>query len=350
MNKIWMSLIVLMLLSLACSLFSAIPGQPTQPAGGEQSTPSKPGVTSPSPFSAPATLTAGPTPKRSPTPTRVPIPTRTPVTPTEVLPTPPEGKAILIEYFDKYSGVAPELSSDAYYGRDLPRLVLYTDGQLIWRDDAGALWETIMTEDAVCTLLGGLQKFGLYKVEGDGTLGSDDPIYSKIPADALDTTGSTNFLLVVNGNPSKWVMIYRPFVDYTVRPVLSTWELFNSFKPSDLRPYDPELYVMWVEAEQKLARRYGAGEDLQPAEWPAGMTKLSKLLGDQPTVQLPLDPEEASPLLPFYEPAPGVKLFKEGKDLFSVILRPLLPHEELDLLSLVPREARRFALPFKCPK
>ncbi len=135
-----------------------------------------------------------------------------------------------------------------------------------------------------------------------------------------------------------------------LRPVLSTWELFNSFQPSDLQPYDPDVYVLWIEAEQKLARSYGAGEDLQPAEWPQGMTKLSKLLGDQTAVQLPLEPEEASPLLQFYKPAPGVKIFKEGKDLFSVILRPLLPHEELDLLSPVPQSAQRFALPFKCPK
>jgi hypothetical protein len=267
-----------------------------------------------------------------------------------VLPTPPEGKAILIEYFDKYGSEAPARPADAYIGRDLPRLVLYADGQLIWRDDAGALWETIMTEDAVCTLLGGLAKFGLFKVKGDGRLGGDDPIYEKIPADELDTTGSTNFLLVVNGNPTKWVIIYRPFVDYLVRPVKSTWELFNTFKPSDLQPYEPQLYVTWIEAEQKLARSYGAGEDLQPAEWPEEMTKLDKLLGDNESIQLPMDPEEVDPLLSFFNPAPGVKIFEQGRDRYSVILRPLLPHEDLDLLSPVPGEAQRYVLPFRCPK
>jgi hypothetical protein len=280
----------------------------------------------------------------------VPIPTRTPVTPTEVLPTPPEGAAILIEYFDKYGGEPPWKPTDAYMGRHLPRLVVYTDGLLIWRDDAGALWESILTEDATCTLLNGMQKFGLFKVAGDGTLEADDPIYTKIPAEHLDDVGFTNFLLVVNGNPSKWIQIYRPFVDSLVPPVKSTWEVFNSFRPSELEPYQPEGYVLWIEAEQKLARSYGSGEDLQPADWPNDLVKLDKLLGDQEAVQVFLDPEDADLLLEFYDPAPGVKVFKENKDLYSVILRPLLPHEELDNLSPVPLVAQRYALPFVCSK
>ncbi|HEY5668551.1 MAG TPA: hypothetical protein VIS10_01060, partial [Anaerolineales bacterium] len=199
-------------------------------------------------------------------------------------------------------------------------------------------------------LVGGMEKFGLFKVEGDGTLAADDPIYEKIPADRLNDSGFVNFLLVVNGNPAKWVIIYRPFVDSLVRPVKSSWELFNSFKPSDIQPYEPELYVMWIEAQQKLARSYGAGADLQPADWPRDLPKLNKLLGDNDAVQIPLDSSEVHSLLKYYDPAPGVKLFKEGRDRYSVILRPLLPHEELNNLSPVPQVAQRFALPFKCPK
>jgi hypothetical protein len=107
---------------------------------------------------------------------------------------------------------------------------------------------------------------------------------------------------------------------------------------------------MWVEAEQKLARKYGAGKDLQPEDWPRDLPQLRKLLGDQDAVQLPVSEAEASQLLEFYDTVPGVKVFEQGENRYSVILRPLLPHEELDNLSPVPDTVQKFVLPFSCPK
>lgn len=349
MKRAWLFVLLLLLLSLSCQWQAALPVQPTpfsvtKAVGATYAA----GATQ---FAQLATATpTAPRPTRTPTPSPVPIPSRIPVTPTEVLPTPPEGKVILIEYFDKFGGETPWIPSDAYIGRHLPRLVIYTDGQAIWRDDAGALQEGRISKSALCTLLSGLQKIGFFKAVGDGTLGEDDPIYKNIPAEYLNDPSSTNFVMVVNGNPSKRVIIYRLFVDSLVQPVKSAWEILNSFKPSSLKPYEAELYVMWIEAEQKLARKYGAGKDLQPAIWPKGLPQLRKLLGDKDAVQLPIGEEEASQLLPFYDPAPGVKLFEQGENRYSVILRPLLPHEDLENLSPVPEAAQKFALPFSCAK
>jgi len=349
MKRTWLFVIFLLLLSMACQWQAALPSQPTQVNVQEAV-----GST----YSAAVTQTArlvtatvpAPRPTRTPTPSPVPIPSRTPVTPTEVLPTPPEGKVILIEYFDKVGGETPWTPSDAYIGRHLPRLVIYTDGQALWRDDAGALWEGRVSKSALCTLLSGLQKIGLFNVKGDGTLDEKDPIYKDIPAEYINNPSSTNFVLVVNGNPSKRVIIYRLFVDSLVQPVKSAWEIFNSFKPSSLEPYEPDVYVMWVEAELKLARKYGAGQDLQPEDWPRDLPQLRKLLDGQDAVQLPISEEEASQLLEFYDTVPGVKVFEQGENRYSVILRPLLPHEELDNLSPVPEAAQKFVLPFSCPK
>jgi hypothetical protein len=135
-----------------------------------------------------------------------------------------------------------------------------------------------------------------------------------------------------------------------VQPVKSTWEILNTYKPSSLEPYEADLYVMWVEAEQKLARKYGAGKDLEPAVWPKALPQLRKLLGDQEVVQLSISEEEASLLLPFYDTGPGVKVFEQGENRYSVILRPVLPHEDPGNLSPMPEAAQKFALPFKCPK
>ncbi len=348
MKRIWTTLLALLLVSLACNWQPALPGLPTRPADVEPGTPTQPEA-NPSP-AAPTATSALIRPTRSPTPTPVPIPSRTPVTPTKTLPAPPEGNPILIEYFDKYGGEPEWKPSDAYIGRHLPRLVVYTDGQLIWRDDAGALLEGILSEEATCTLLNGMQKFGFFKLAGDGSLEADDPIYSKIPEKYLDDVGSTSFLLVVNGNPAKWMVIYRPFVDSLVPPAKSTWEIFNSYRPSDLQDYQAEVYAVWIEYGQKLARTYGAGEDLVPADWPRDLVTLDNLLGDQELAQIFLDAEDADLLLKFYTPAPGVKVFKENRDLYSVMLRPLLPHERLNNLSPVPLSAQSFGLPFKCPK
>jgi hypothetical protein len=348
MKKKWICLLAFPLLLAACTSILPDPAEPTQTlTGGLASTvPAAPQFATPT--------QSGPRPTRTLTPSPIPIPTATrSLTPTKPLPTPPEGRVILIEYFDKYGGEPPLQPPDVYVGRYLPRLVVYTDGQLIWRDDAGALWEGVMEESVVCTLLGGLQKFGLFKVEGDGSLGADDPIYSKIPDSDRENTGAVNFLLLVNGDPSTWMLIYRPFVDYLVQPVKSSWEVFNSYVPDDLDPYQAQLYALWIEESQKLARSYGAGQDLDPAIWPDELEKLNKLLGDAESVQILMDEEQADLLLQYYDPAPGVKIFKEGKeekDVYSVMLRPLLPHEDPGDLSPVPQGSQRFQLPFKCPK
>jgi hypothetical protein len=347
MKKITIGLLILLVLTPACSLQF---GGPTQPVEQGLPTPSPAvGIVNPSPLAGAVTLTPVPKPVRSPTPTPVPIPTRTAsLTPTEPLPTPPAGKVILIEYFDKYYGDAPILLTEAYMGKHLPRLVIYTDGQVIYRDDTGALLETSMTDETMCTLLGGIRTIGFFKAEGDGTLDSDDPIYGDISQKYLDITDSTNFILIINGNPSKWVKIYRPYVDSLVRPIKSTWELFNNFVPEDLEPYEPDLYAAWIESEQKLARTYGAGVDLQPAIWPAGLQKPDKILGDEEVIQVPMDPEEVDPLLMYFDVIPGVKLFEQGQDRYSIILRPLLPHEEMDILSPVTQQSRSYGLPFEC--
>ena len=349
MKRIWMFIIALLLVSSACNW------QPTFPGLSQPTLPELPQLSTPSPLPAlqstaiAATAPSAPRPTRSPTPTRVPIPTATPsFTPTEVLPTPPKGKVILIEYFDEYGGGDPWQPVDALIGRHLPRLVIYTDGQTIWRDDEGALWETDTHEDVACTLLDGLGKLGFFKAKGDGSLEGEDPIYEKIPANRLGDTGSSSFVLVINGNPSKRVLIYRPFVDYLVRPVKSAWELFNSYRPADLDEYEPGLYVLYFEEGQKLARTYGAGEDLEPEEWPDDLPKPDNLLGDQKSAQVTLDEDEASLLLDFYDVLPGVKLFKRGNERYSAILRPLLPHEDPGNLSPVPQAAQMFALPLEC--
>ncbi len=349
MNRAWLSVTFLLLLSLACQWQAALPSQPTQFSVNEAVGSTYSAVTTQTARLATATV-AAPRPTRTSTPSPVPIPTRAPVTPTEVLPTASEGKVILIEYFDKIGGEAPWVPSDAYIGRQVPHLVIYTDGQALWRDDAGAFWEGRVSKSALCTLLSGLQKIGFFNVKGDGSLNEKDPIYKNIPAEYLNDPSSTNFVLLVNGNPSKRVIIYRLFVDSLVQPVKSAWEIFNSFKPSSLEPYKADVYVMWVEAEQKLARKYGAGKDLQPEDWPRDLPQLRKLLGDQDAVQLPVSEAEASQLLEFYDTVPGVKVFEQGENRYSVILRPLLPHEELDNLSPVPDTVQKFVLPFSCPK
>lgn len=345
------------LLQAACQWQSDLPGQPAQfsvsKAVGSTYSAAATQSAQPSTSTVITFITATVTavkPTRTSTPSPVPVPSMTPVIPTEVLPTPPEGKVILIEYFDEVGGESSWVSSDAYIGRHLPRLVIYADGQALWRDDTGALWEGRVRQNALCVLLSSLQKLGFFKLAADGTLGGDDPIYKDIPAEYLKDTSSTNFVLVVNGNPSKRVIIYRLYVDSLVQPVKSTWEILNTFKPSGLEPYEADRYVMWVEAEQKLARKYGAGKDLQPEDWPKALAQLRKILGDQESVQTSISDEEARLLLPFYNPAPGVQVFEQGEDRYSVILRPLLPHEDPGNLSPVPEAAEKFALPFKCAK
>jgi hypothetical protein len=301
----------------------------------------------------PSKQIATPTPKK--TPTFTPRPTIT-STPTFIpLPT----KEVLLQY-GVFGGDGGEYS-DYYFGRDTPKLVLYTDGQLLIRKrDNNGTWfaETRLTTPQICSLLSQVERTGIFDVESDGSLGSDDPIY-KFDSTAQFSVGGYDDIIQVNGSKHKQINIYSDYIPYLIPEVKQALNLFRNYSPpSKLIDYRPQYMLLWIEK--------GPGGSIYstpapiPQIWPANVPSLDILEKDKVETMIYLDGYYAKkvsqvlvegkyvrPIFEIFGNRLTYKLFQNGDNEYYVIARPLLPHEALGDFSSYPEE-KEFDLPFEC--
>lgn len=312
----------------------------------------------PPPTIAPATPTAtrapsaAPAPSHTPTetplsptasPTHVPSPTRMP----SPMPTSTPRKPILIS-FGIYGGDGGT-SYDTLYGREMPSLVLYSDGQLLIgheRYDAQPWYvEKHLTTMQMCALLQEIRATGFFEAAGDGSLCERDPIYRNAEMACM---GEGEYIIAVNGRPSKLVTLSKFLADSLVPPVKSVYELLEAYRPGGMTASHPDRVILRV--QQKPGEDFWEEQPIPPGpRWPPGLPSLTALLAAHPEgIEILLAGKEASAVLSLM-PLPGASYFTENGETYFVTGRPLLPHESLDNYSAHPYGADTFDLPFRCP-
>ncbi len=265
--------------------------------------------------------------------------------------------------------------TDAYFGRDTPLWVLYTDGQLIVRksdrndggiaettlDDKGDWFvEATLTVPQMCSLLSRIERTGLFQIQGDGTSESD-PIYKRDSTVPLDGGGS-GYIIQVNGKLHKYLDIYEYWAAYLNPEAKAAFDLFSEYKaPVGLAPYQAQYALLWIEEGQ------GALEFATPAPtaqaWPPDLPSLESLSENKVKTSWAIDErdqlrvsqvliqgKDVQPILSLFNNQLTGKLFSTSDGEYYVIARPLLPHESPGSLSAYPYEAVEFDLPFKCDK
>jgi hypothetical protein len=266
-------------------------------------------------------------------------------------------------------------STDAYFGRDTPLWVLYTDGQLIVRksdrQDGGIAetalddksdWfaEATLTVPQMCSLLSRIERTGLFQIQGDGTSESD-PIYKRDSTAPLDGGGSS-YIIQVNGKPHKYLDIYRYWVAYLNPEAKAAFDLFSTYAaPARLVPYQAQYALLWIEQGQGNLAYATPAPTAQV--WPADLPSLERLAENNirtssyvdesyelPVSQVLIEGKDVQPILSLFDNHLTGKLFATDNGEYYVIARPLLPHESPSTLSAYPREAVEFDLPFKCNK
>ena len=231
----------------------------------------------------------------------------------------------------------------------MPSLVLYTDGQLLIgheRYDAKPWYvEKHLTTAQMCSLLGKIQATGFFEVAGDGSLCERDPIYRNVEIACM---GEGEYIISVNGWPSKRVTISYFLADSLVPPVKSVYQLLEGYHPTGMTAFQPDRVILRVQQKP--------GEDFweempgySGPQWPANLPSLQALVSAHPEdAQIVLAGEGASAILSLM-PLPGASYFTENGETYFVTGRPLLPHESVDNYSAFPYEADTFDLPFRCP-
>jgi len=210
--------------------------------------------------------------------------------------------------------------TDYYFGRGMPELALYVDGQLVVRRDDNT-YETKLSSAEVKKFLARITATGFFSVEGDGNLGGQDPIY-QFPADAQYTDGAgSRFVFVSDGVKSKYVYIYGDYLDYVVPNLRQAYDLIINFNPPGLQPYRPLQMVLWIEQ--------GDGADFydvtpEPATlWPSDLPSI-RTLGIGHVI---LPERLILRIVSLFAKLPSGQVFVDAGVSYVVIARPLLPNE-----------------------
>jgi hypothetical protein len=304
------------------------------------------------------------TPTASPEPTLTPESTQThPPIPTATF-TPWTTKEVLAQ-FGAFGGDGG-WDYYAFIGGDMPKWILYTDGQLIVKkEDNNGVWfeETTLSIPQICSFLSQIEKVGFFTLAFDNSSESETGIPTANPIYKFDDTtqfseGGSDYVLQVNGPNPRQILVYHSYVPYLIPEAKRVYNLFNNYSPpTELTKYQPQYLLLRIEK--------GPGDSVNatpapvPQTWPADLPSLETLANKNVETaasefftgssfsQTLVKNEQIMPILEAFGNRLAYHLFQSGDQVYYVAARPFLPHETLHDFSGFPRE-KQFALPFRC--
>ena len=298
------------------------------------------------------TLTAQPTGTETP----IPLATYTPWATKEVL-----------AQFGIFGGDGGWLYG-AFVGADAPKWVLYTDGQLIVkREDSSGVWfeETTLTVSQMCSFLSQIEKVGFFTLAFDNSSESEAGIPTANPIYEFDSStefseGGPYYVLQVNGSKHRQISIYSDYVQYLIPEAKRVFDLFNNYSPaSSFTNYQAQYMVLHIE-EGVEASGYSTPEPIQV--WSADLPPLkllqkenieiegSPFFSNSPIAQITnviITGEQIKSIFETFGNRLSYKFFQSGNQVYYVVARPFLPHENMNKFSEFPAE-EEFELPFSC--
>ena len=342
------SVIAISIVSLmACT--SSLPQPPVVTEVARDTTPATPALTEKTTPTATRTATRTATATRRPTATltNTPIDMSQPAEPPSSYPAPAKPILLAFGIFGGDGGT----SYDIFFGRDMPSLILYSDGQLLiggFSDtDPDGYSQKMLSPSEMCTLLQRLKATGFYDVEGTGYNYPNDPIY-RTPEYFGD--GAGEYVLWAYGKPSKGVSIFSRALDNLVPQVEAAYQLVSNYHPSGMSPFVSDRAMLRIERQP--------GEDwfgptpTPPQPWPSDLPTLAELLKGQLDDQNALLENQTVNRLRELMRLPGSGIFTEDGKTYFVVARPLLPHEAENYFSVYswvrPWSDSSVDLPFKC--
>jgi hypothetical protein len=295
-----------------------------------------------------ATIEPSKEPTQTSTQTPEALPTETPTpesTATITLPPPSSDKEILIlmeQWLGDAGFVQPDLT-----GITLPRMILYVDGQLIWKESPNSsLLEAKLNQAQMCELLSAIRETGIFETAGTGELGPDDPLYTGLTWDNY-AEGGPGSVVLINGSPSRKIFLLRSNADYLIPEAKAFYDLMDQYRPEGLKLYNAERTLFYLSPGMDLAVFHDL--ELTPHNWPKEMPKISEILGDKPEAVVELTQPQVELLLPYFKDAKnGIQLFTKGEKTYTGVLRPLLPTETNQFETPGRWEAVEYSLPFAC--
>src|SRR6266498_4220883 len=172
----------------------------------------------------------------------------------------------------------------AFIGGDMPKWILYTDGQfIIQKEDNSGIWfeATTLAIPQMCLFLSQVEKACFFTLEFDNSSAWEAGIPTANPIYEFDDStqfseGGSSYVLQVNGPNPRQIDVYHSYVQYLVPEARQVFNLFNNYSPpSKLTEYQPQYMLLRIEA--------GLGDSIYatptPATqaWPADLPSLASL-------------------------------------------------------------------------
>ena len=251
----------------------------------------------------------------------------------------------------------------AFIGGDMPKWILYTDGQfIVQQEDHSGVWfeETKLTIPQMCSFLSQMEEVGFFTLPYDNSSALEAGIPTANPIYRFDDStqffeGGSDYVLQVNGPEPRQIYVHHSYVPYLIPEARRVFNLFNNYSPpSKLAEYQPQYLLLKIEA--------GVGDSVNatPApitqSWPADLPSLATLTKENVETaasaysripQVLVKDELVSPISKSFANRLRYQLFQSRDQVYYVSARPFLPHETLNNFSEFPKE-KHYDLPFNC--
>ncbi len=224
-------------------------------------------------------------------------------------------------------------SFDIYHGRDTPSLILYADGQLLVAGGNDQYdqkyFERMLSATETCAFLDRIRMTGFLGVRGSGKNYPFDRIYAIAKSDT--PMGGGNYVIQVNGYPSKTVSIYGDAIEIVVPEVRRTYEIVSHYPLAGMRTFVSDRVIVHLERHSDIEYP----PDLPVLPWPVGAPSAGSLLAKaNARGDLEFDGAIGAQMKRLLK-LPGIARYVDQGIEYVLAGRQLLPHESLDYVSLL---------------
>jgi len=173
-------------------------------------------------------------------------------------------------------------ASDAYFGRDTPSFVVYSDGVAIQRIIAGPstngffpsfqFLTTQLSDSEMCELQRRIGGSELPEVDPlDFVYDGDHPLYN-FDESAIFGDGGGSIVILANGDPSLYLLIDPGHRDYVIPELARILEFVENYELASPRVFEPHAILLWIEKGRELAK-----DDVSQQPWPEALPSLESL-------------------------------------------------------------------------
>ena len=253
-------------------------------------------------------------------PTRIPS-TALPLTPT-FTPFPPyPTKKVLFEYYI----LGQHSYFDIFYADyryDLPKIVLYEDGQMLV-----GRGQKVLSADEIQRFLSKLDILGFFSIESNQQYDPTDKLYD-FGDNYQEVNDGLKYCILVNTERSRNLCAQEDYIQYLIPEMKSIIKYLDEYQPTGLTPYEPDRILLSIEPVDSNSEAWSATATAWDKRLPSlESSPLTKYIDGPPASILYFEGKTAQEIYDFLKNSSSQDLFMQDGKKYIVQVDVVLPHE-----------------------